>query len=79
MDGTLPESVVQHDTCESIVPLIDAVSFDRYKVRYQPVEHVFSNKQPVTSPQKQKPQRERRGFYKFSGGPGRSRTRAEDA
>jgi hypothetical protein len=34
---------------------------------------VFGPKHPVTSPQKQKPQRERRGFYNFSGGPGRNR------
>ena len=42
------------------------------------VESVFGNNwapaETSSYPQKQKPQRERRGFYKFSGGPGRNRT-----
>jgi hypothetical protein len=33
----------------------------------------------ITEPETQKLQRERRGFYKFSGGPGRNRPIPEDA
>ena len=57
-----------------IVPWLDALGFVRSKGPCPPVDHVLVAVQGVTSPETQKPQRERRGFYKFSGGPGRNRT-----
>ncbi len=45
-----------------IVPQLDAPGFVRSKRRRQPVIHVLVAAQGVISPQKQKPQRERRGF-----------------
>jgi len=70
------ELVFQAKLRTSTVSLLDARGFVCSKGRGQHVGNVFSTKPTVTSPQKQKAQRGRRGFFSFRWWPGAESTRA---